>query len=328
VAAAVSSVAGFAFSALAGAALFHLSTDTLHAVQVMLIASIAIQAYSVWQLRTHIKARPLVPFFAGGAATVLPGVLLLLHAHTSLYSLVLGAFLIAYAMFMLAKPSFRLPSDGPLARFAVGALGGLTGALAAFPGAFITIWCGAQDWDKRQQRAIYQPFILGMQLLTITVLAAIAPARVVELDLFSTIASVPATSIDQNASSSVTGIAGRTALATGCCVANDRPRSPCSARANQSRYWMYAGRSKPCRAFSAAIASGVAFSPSIIVAGLPSSAVTEKNSRAVMARTVGMATSSRRTRKLSMAALSGSNPPLHRKAWQRGLHRRSKPKAI
>ena len=181
VGAAISSIAGFAFSALAGAALFHISSDTLYAVQVMLIASIAIQAYSVWQLRTHIKARPLVPFFAGGAATVLPGVLLLLHAQISLYSLVLGAFLIAYALFMLAKPRFRLPSDGPLARFAVGALGGLTGALAAFPGAF-TIWCGAQGWDKRQQRAIYQPFILGMQLLTMAVLATIAPARVLELD--------------------------------------------------------------------------------------------------------------------------------------------------
>ena len=180
--AAISSIAGFAFSALAGAALFHISSDTLYAVQVMLIASIAIQAYSVWQLRTHIKARPLVPFFAGGAATVLPGVLLLLHAQISLYSLVLGAFLIAYALFMLVKPRFRLPSDGPLARFAVGALGGLTGALAAFPGAFITIWCGAQGWDKRQQRAIYQPFILGMQLLTMAVLATIAPARVLDLD--------------------------------------------------------------------------------------------------------------------------------------------------
>ena len=182
VGAAISSIAGFAFSALTGAALFQISSDTLYAVQVMLIASIAIQAYSVWQLRAHIKARPLVPFFAGGAATVLPGVLLLLHAQISLYSLVLGAFLIAYALFMLAKPSFRLPSDSQLARFVIGALGGVTGPLAAFPGAFITIWCGDQGWDKRQQRAIYQPFILGMQFLTVAVLVAIAPPQALELD--------------------------------------------------------------------------------------------------------------------------------------------------
>jgi len=182
--AAISSIAGFAFSALTGAALFQISSDTLYAVQVMLIASIAIQAYSVWQLRAHIKARSLAPFFAGGAATVLPGVLLLLHAHIDLYSLVLGAFLIAYALFMLAKPSFRLPSDSRSVRFVIGALSGVTGALAAFPGAFITIWCGAQGWDKRQQRAIYQPFILGMQLLTLGALSMLQPQHALQPDTF------------------------------------------------------------------------------------------------------------------------------------------------
>jgi len=41
----------------------------------------------------------------------------------------------------------------------VGALGGITGATPAFPGAFVTIWSGAHGSDKYRQRAIYQPFI-------------------------------------------------------------------------------------------------------------------------------------------------------------------------
>ena len=75
---AVSSVAGFAFSALAGSLLLQFSDDALYVVQVMLVASITMQAYSVWRLRADIHLKPLLPFFAGGAATVVPGVLLLL----------------------------------------------------------------------------------------------------------------------------------------------------------------------------------------------------------------------------------------------------------
>ena len=183
VCAAVSSIAGFAFSALAGSVLFHISADTLYVVQVMLVASVAVQAYSVWQLRRDLRAKPLLPYFAGGAPTVLPGIFLLLHTPVSLYTMALGAFLIGYATFMLAKPTFRLSDDSVLGRVTVGALGGITGATAAFPGAFITIWCGAQGWEKRRQRAIYQPFILGMQLLTLTALTLLQPRDALQLDI-------------------------------------------------------------------------------------------------------------------------------------------------
>jgi uncharacterized membrane protein YfcA len=42
------------------------------------------------------------------------------------------------------------------------------------------MWCSAQGWEKRQQRAIYQPFILGMQLLTLGVLAILKPQQAVQ----------------------------------------------------------------------------------------------------------------------------------------------------
>ncbi len=37
----------------------------------------------------------------------------------------------------------------------------ITGGLAGFPGAFVTIWCGLKGWDKAHQRGVYQPFILS-----------------------------------------------------------------------------------------------------------------------------------------------------------------------
>jgi uncharacterized protein len=57
-----------------------------------------------------------------------------------------------------------------------GFLGGLTGGLAGFPGAFVTIWCGPKGWDKIRQRGVYQPFILGMQPVTLVVIYLMRPS--------------------------------------------------------------------------------------------------------------------------------------------------------
>ena len=54
-----------------------------------------------------------------------------------------------------------------------GFLGGLTGGFAAFPGAFVTIWCGLKGWDKNHQRGVYQPFILIMQISALTAISLI-----------------------------------------------------------------------------------------------------------------------------------------------------------
>src|SRR4051812_46193411 len=61
-AATVSSIAGFAFSAIAGASLLHLIDDPVQAVKIMIVASIAIQAYSVLAISNTIEWRRLLPF--------------------------------------------------------------------------------------------------------------------------------------------------------------------------------------------------------------------------------------------------------------------------
>ncbi len=50
VASTVSSIIGFAFSALCGALLFHVIDNPVYAVQVMIVCSIAIQIYCVANL--------------------------------------------------------------------------------------------------------------------------------------------------------------------------------------------------------------------------------------------------------------------------------------
>ena len=170
VAALVSSVAGFAFSALAGAALLTVLGDPIRAVAVMVSCSIAMQAYCVWSLRASIEWRSLVPFLAGGALTVPMGVWLLVHTPLEAFALVLGSFLTLYGVYMLARrESPLLRGDWRMDALA-GALGGIAGGFAGFPGSFVTIWCGLRGWTKERQRAIYQPFILVMQVLVLALL--------------------------------------------------------------------------------------------------------------------------------------------------------------
>jgi uncharacterized membrane protein YfcA len=174
-AALVSSIAGFAFAALAGSALAWLRLEPVQAVLMMALCSIAIQAYAVWQLRASIRWRALVPMVAAGALTIPLGVALLVRIDPSLYAGVLGVIVTGYGGYALLRRQPRVLRGSPWRDAFVGALAGVIGGLASFPGLFVTIWCSLRGWDKVQQRAVYQPFILAMQLVTVACLGWAAP---------------------------------------------------------------------------------------------------------------------------------------------------------
>jgi uncharacterized protein len=170
-AATVSGIAGFAFSAICGAMLFHVVANPIGTVEIMIICSIAIQILSVAKLKHAIDPRHLGRFLAGGIVGLPFGIYLLTHIASSIYMKCIGSFLICYGAYMLAKKpvptGYREWAGGD---YVAGFLGGITGGFAAFPGAFVTIWCGFKGLSKDQQRGIYQPFILVMQILALAVL--------------------------------------------------------------------------------------------------------------------------------------------------------------
>lgn len=166
-AALVSSIAGFAFSAIAGCALAYLGVDPVHAVQTMVLCSIAIQSYAVWKIRESIDWRSLWPMLVAGAVTIPFGVWLLVHVDASAYAAGLGAFLTIYACYIALRRKEHVVRGNVWRDALAGALGGIAGGLAGFPGAFVTIWCSMRGWDKLQQRAVYQPYILAMQIVAI-----------------------------------------------------------------------------------------------------------------------------------------------------------------
>ena len=171
----ISSIAGFAFSALCGALLFHLLNSPIYAVQVMITCSIAIQLLSVVTLWRSIDWSSLFVFLAGGVLGVPVGVYLLLNLKTVVYRDVIGALLIAYGGYLLFRSPTKSLRAGPIWDACVGFVGGLTGGLAAFPGAAVTIWCGLKGWDKARQRGVYQPFILCMQPVSLIVIHVMQP---------------------------------------------------------------------------------------------------------------------------------------------------------
>jgi uncharacterized membrane protein YfcA len=176
VAATISSVAGFAFSAVAGGMLLHMVDNTVRVVMIMMACSIAIQSLSVALLWRDIDWRRLSTFLFGGIIGLPVGVWLLLHLDPRAFKSVMGALLIAYATYSGFKRPVSVRSGNAMWDVLTGCLGGITGGLAGFPGAAVTIWCGMQGWNKRRQRAIYQPYILFMQVLGLLSIHVLHPA--------------------------------------------------------------------------------------------------------------------------------------------------------
>jgi uncharacterized protein len=185
-AAIVSSIVGFAFSAIAGALILHCVPNGVEAVQIMMIASIGIQAYSVARLSRSIQWSRCVPFVAGGLAALPVGIFLLLNLQPRTYVFAMGAGLVGYGLYMLLRRPAPIKS-GPrrMADALAGALGGITGPLAAFPGAGVTIWCAMRGWDKIEQRSVYQPYILIMQLIGVGALSFLQPPAAFDPALFA-----------------------------------------------------------------------------------------------------------------------------------------------
>jgi uncharacterized membrane protein YfcA len=170
-AAAASSIAGFAFSAICGAMLFHLIADPIEVVKIMIVCSIANQAAMTWTLRRDVVWRQLWVYLLGGALGVPAGVWLLLHADRAAYTGGLGIGLVAYGAYMLLRRPLVLPLHHRGLDFGVAVLSGIAGGAAGFPSAAVTIWCSFRGWNKHRQRAICQPFILLMQIVALLVIS-------------------------------------------------------------------------------------------------------------------------------------------------------------
>jgi uncharacterized membrane protein YfcA len=167
----VSGLMGFAFSAVAGAILLHV-LPPIEAVPLMMACSTVTQAFSLFALRDKVTWRGSSMLIAGGALGMLPALYLLCHIDARIFRIGFGAFLAAYAAFMLLRPAAVRTGDMPgrLRHAVVGFGGALVGGLTAMPGALPMIWCNLYGMPRDQQRALVQPYITAMQLLALAFL--------------------------------------------------------------------------------------------------------------------------------------------------------------
>ena len=115
VCATLSSIAGFAFSALGQALLAGLMSSPVHIVQTLMVCSIATQTFSIASLWRHMEWRRLPAFLIGGALGLPVGVYVLLHLAPRGFHVVVGALLVAYGAYVVVKRPIVLPQTGRLA---------------------------------------------------------------------------------------------------------------------------------------------------------------------------------------------------------------------
>jgi uncharacterized membrane protein YfcA len=173
----MSGLSGFGFAAIGALCLWLLPPQL--GVPLLMTLSVANQLVSLRQLNADMK--PLREWWPGGAGPYLLGGvagvplgLTILHSLPSVQLMaIFGAFLVLYATYSLLKPERVCVSlkEGWVVPLLVGATGGVIGGFTAFPGAAVVVWSGLRRLPKSESRAIVQPYILGLQLLSLTMLA-------------------------------------------------------------------------------------------------------------------------------------------------------------
>ena len=158
----VSGMAGFAFSAIAGALMLHW-VPPAKTVSLLLACSITTQMMSILSLRKSLEWGRCVPLLIGGIAGIAK---ILADLDPREFSAVFGGFLICYSAYTLFRPRLSIGPRSKAYDLAAGFCGGVTGGSIAFPGAIPTAWYCLQGLSKQTQRGAIQPFILIMQIVT------------------------------------------------------------------------------------------------------------------------------------------------------------------
>lgn len=162
--------AGFAF-ALVGTAVWLHVLPPAEAVPLAVLCSLLLNLALIWKLRDGVVLARLWPFVAGGLIGVPLGVAVLASVDEAWLRLSVGSILIGYSLWRLtraAPPMLALaPGTGRLFDGMVGMIGGALGGATSLSGVLPTLWCGLRGWSSREQRGVFQPYILVMHLVTL-----------------------------------------------------------------------------------------------------------------------------------------------------------------
>ncbi|MCW8084600.1 sulfite exporter TauE/SafE family protein [Sabulicella glaciei] len=173
VAAFCAGMAGFAF-VLVGAGLLLQFLPPATTAPVLVLGSFVVQSIALKAMWDHVDWQVLRRWMLFAIPGMPLGVWLLAHVPAGPMTAGVGALLVVYAGYMLARIGLRLPAPslqgGPAADGAVGFASGILGGIGGYVGALPAMWADAQGLDKLATRGLLQPFIVFMQLLTLPAL--------------------------------------------------------------------------------------------------------------------------------------------------------------
>jgi len=153
----VTGLAGFAFAIVAAAGWTHF-LPTAQTTALIVAYGLIVQGVSVWKLRRAIVWGRLMPFLIGGAIGVPLGIALLRGASSSALRVGVGAILVLFSLYNLARPQLRSTARaGHLADGMVGIINGVLGGAMGLAGIAAVVWCSTRGWPPPEQRAVFQP---------------------------------------------------------------------------------------------------------------------------------------------------------------------------
>jgi uncharacterized protein len=166
-----SGLTGFASGLVVSGVWLHILTPPQTA---MLIASYGMvnQGYGIWKVRHALDWRRILPFVIGGAIGVPCGAYLVTYLNPAHLRTGVGALLIAYSIYNLARPILAPIRSNAQMDFGVGVLNGMLGGLTGLGGVISTIWCQLGGGSKDAQRALFQPILFITMTMTTATFAA------------------------------------------------------------------------------------------------------------------------------------------------------------
>ncbi|MBU8537797.1 sulfite exporter TauE/SafE family protein [Falsiroseomonas tokyonensis] len=175
IAAFASGLAGFAFNLIAAGILFHWLPPQQTA-PVLVLGSLLIQLGTLGAIWPSLRWQVLRPYILGGVLGTPLGVLVLARVDAAAIVMGVGLLLVAYAGWALLGIARRRPVSavraGAGADAAVGFASGILGGVGGFSGALPAMWGDLKGLRKDEARAIFQPFIVAMQIAAAIALLA------------------------------------------------------------------------------------------------------------------------------------------------------------
>ena len=162
----IAGIAGFAFGLVASAIWLHAIAPAQSAALIAAFA-IVIQGVSLWKLRHAMQVSRMAPFFIGGALGIPLGAEVLRWASPSQMRTFVGLALVLFSVYSLVRPKLPVVSGSKIADGVVGIASGFLGGSTGLAGIPVIIWATLRGWSKDEQRAVFQPVVVGIFIMTL-----------------------------------------------------------------------------------------------------------------------------------------------------------------